>query len=506
VTAPPALRLEQVSKHFGAGRALDAVSLEVGAGTIHAVLGANGSGKSTLIKILGGYHTTEPGARISVWGQEIPLPVRHATAHGMALVHQDLGLLEDGTVLENVSISSSYGAGRGGWINWGRERRQVARLLAKQGTKLDLDRIVSTLEPAERTAVGIARAARQIGENKDGRHLLLLDEPTVALGPPDVEHLFSLMHEIADGGGAVVFVTHRLKEALTVSDAITVLRDGRVVAEHTGDGTDMPTLLRDMHGPGQAMLEDAHAARREMAPREECVLELDRLGGQVVHDLTAQLQHGEVVGLTGLAGMGQDEIPYILMGSARRLTGRIAVDGRHVEELTPAVARRMGLALVPANRQRQAIWRDGTLVENYTIASLEDYFEGGRLRLGRETARTRDAIRLFDVRPPRPLRRIGTLSGGNQQKLVLARALASEPKVLLLHEPFIGVDAAAREFMVATIDAAAAAGCCVMIFSLEYELLARVCDRVLVLSHGRLARSLAGSELTGDDIIAAAQA
>lgn len=501
----PALQLEGVSKTFGPIRALVDLDLEVGAGTIHSILGANGSGKSTLIKILAGYHEPDPGATIKVWGEAAD-SIRDPSEHGLAIVHQELGLLEEGTVLENIGISTGYGAGRLGRVNWRAERRRAAALLKRQGLDLDLELPISALEPADRTAVGICRAMRQIEESRFEHHVLLLDEPTVALGPDDVERLFALMREVTSSGGSVVFITHRLKEALAVSDRIAVLRDGRLVARYEGGEASGAQLLHDMHGPEQSTLENARAAREQAGVGDGGTVRIKGLRGRTLRSFDATWRAGEVIGVTGLAGMGQDEIPYLVMGAEAARGGSVEIDGVELSGHDPRTAGAAGIALVPANRQRQAIWTDATLIENFTIGRLGEYFRGGRLRYREEAEDVAAAVVRFDVRPPRPRARIGTLSGGNQQKLVLGRALTVKPKLLLLHEPFIGIDAAAREATVKMIDQAAAEGCCVAIFSLEYELIVRACDRIVVLSHGEVAAELRREQMSANEIIKAAQA
>jgi ribose transport system ATP-binding protein len=502
--AAPALALEGVSKQFESVRALDDVSLEVPAGTIHGVIGANGSGKSTLIKILSGYHHPEPGARISVRGGEQKSFI-HADEDGIAIVHQELGLLDDGTVLENVGISSRYGAGRWPLVHWRAERSRTRSILDGLGFAKALDEKVSTLEPAERTIVAIARALRQLEGEHVSAPLLLLDEPTVTLPPPDVERLFELARGIAQQGGSVILITHRLKEALAICDRVTILRDGRVVADAPTAGSSVAELVRAIH----AVEIEEITATTPPAPSTEAdaaaVLEARGVSGQTVQDVSLAFRPGEIVGVTGLAGMGQDELPYLLGGAVKPDEGEILSDGESRSGKGPRAAWEDGIALVPANRAGQAIWLEGTLTENFTVTRLSHYFRRARLQHRTEQADTRTAIDEFAVRTAGSEVSISSLSGGNQQKLVLARALASEPKVLLLHEPFIGIDAAARAAVLVTIQEAAATGCAVVIFSIEYELLAEVCSRVVVMSGGRIVEELPAGSLSETAIVNSAQ-
>ncbi|HEY1688278.1 MAG TPA: sugar ABC transporter ATP-binding protein [Solirubrobacteraceae bacterium] len=500
------LHLSGISKRFEAVLALDDVTLEVQAGSVHGVLGANGSGKSTLIKVLSGYHSPEPGAQMRVRGQEVTPPLQPSQL-GIAIVHQELGLLEDASVVENVGISSRYGAGRVPLVHWRSERRRTRRILERLGLSTRIEAPVSSLEPAERTIVGIARALRQIEDEQQQAPILLLDEPTVTLPPSDVERLFALMRDIAAGGGCVIFITHRLKEALEICDHATILRDGRVVASRPTAGSSVAELVRAMHdAPLEELTSEATQGAELAGAQTRPAIEARSLTGKTVKDVSFALRPGEVIGVTGLAGMGQDELPYLLAGTSKPAGGEVLLNGEQGKLSGSPWSE--GVALVPANRAQHAIWPSGTLSENYTVTRLRDYFRGGRLAHAAERRDTEAAIERFSVRARSADAEVASLSGGNQQKLVLARALASKPEVLLLHEPFIGIDAAARASVLKIIQHAAAEGCAVGLFSIEYELLANVCNRVLVMSNGRKVRELSADSpgsLVESEIVHAAQ-
>jgi ribose transport system ATP-binding protein len=490
----PALRLERISKRFGVTQALREVELEVGAGKIHGLLGANGSGKSTMIKILSGYHTPDGDSKVWLRGKEQSFPLDPVKA-GIAIVHQELGLLEEASILENVGVSSGYGSGRSGFVSWRRERELVRRILKRLGSDLEPGRQVSTLEPADRTIVGIARALRMIEAEQIEDPILLLDEPTVTLPPLEVERLFGVMREIAASGGSVIFITHRLREALEITDTISVLRDGRLVETRDRAGVAVRDLVEAMHGAAsEAIIEGEREHRDERSPGA-VVLEVRDLCGSNVTDLSFAVRAGEVVGVTGLAGMGQDAVPYLLIGATTPASGEVIVENEPRRRNSPRRSWNQGIALIPANRGEQAIWSEGTVAENYTIVGLPDYIRGGRLSRSKESRDAREAIDRFAIKAAGTGTQIKTLSGGNQQKIVIGRALRRDPKILLLHEPFVGIDAAARAEVLNIIDRAAADGCAVVLFSIEYELLASTCDRVLVMSHGAMV-----GEMTSDDL------
>jgi ribose transport system ATP-binding protein len=500
----PALRLEAISKRFGATQALRDVNLEVGAGKIHSFLGANGSGKSTLIKILSGYHTPDGDARVWVRGNEESFPLNPAKA-GIAIVHQELGLLAEGSILENVGVSSSYGAGRTGLVSWRGERDRAQRILKRLGSDLRVGQRVSSLEPADRTIVGIARALRLIEAEEIEDPILLLDEPTVTLPPPDVERLFAVMREIAASNGSVIFITHRLREALDASDTISVLRDGRLVETRDREGVEVRDLVEAMHGAASEAIVFGEREERERRTPGEVVLEVRDLCGGNVRDINFSVRRGEVVGVTGLAGMGQDVLPYLLNGAATADSGDVVIDDKPTRRgLTPKRSWNQGVALVPANRAEQAIWPEGTVTENYTIVGLPDFIRSGCLSRSTEARQAHEAIEAFSVRAAGVQVQMKTLSGGNQQKVVIGRALRRDPKILLLHEPFIGIDAAARAEVLTIIDQAAAKGCAVVLFSIEYELLTSSCDRVLVMSHGQVVSELAANDGLSETAIARA--
>jgi ribose transport system ATP-binding protein len=493
---PPWLRLRGWSKTFGVRGVLADVDLDLHAGRIHGLIGQNGSGKSTLIKILAGYHAPDAGAELTIGGAEIALPLApgEPTRHGISFVHQDLGLFDRATVLENVRLGAY--ATRPGWrVSWRRERRLVREALARFSVDVDSDATVSTLAPVDRAQVAIVRALETL-RGRDGG-LLVLDEPTPHLPRDGVERLFASLREVAAHGVAILFVTHRMDEIRELTDEVTVLRDGVVVARSATALVDNAALTRLVLG---FSLEELASAQTSPAS-EAAALEVRDLSGRRVDRVSFDLRAGEIVGLTGLLEMGWDEVPYLLF-DGRGTTGTIILDGREIPlaQLSPRRAIELGLALVPADRPRDSML-EATVRENLTMPTLRSYFLRGFLRQRRERTRALELLNAFDVRPREPEWPVTRLSGGNQQKVVVARWFETQPRILLLHEPTQGVDVGARREIYERLRSAAAAGLAVLLASAESEELAGLCDRVLVFRDGRIVSTLEGADVRYERII-----
>jgi ribose transport system ATP-binding protein len=499
VVTAAALQLHGVSKSFDGVRVLHDVDLEVMPGEIRGLLGQNGSGKSTLVKILAGYHKPEPGADAWLWGRRVSFPIERPRECGISIIHQDLGLVDTISVQENLGAGSRFGAGRFSPIRRAAERRVTRGLLAQVGLEVDPDDAVGELSPAERAMVAILRAVRQLDEQSTQQRLLVLDEPTVYLAGPEVERLLNTMKSLAEAGAAVVFISHQLNEVLAVADRVTVLRDGEVVATVTTDETSPAELASLMLGHD---LEAFYPARTDVSfetQAETSLLWIDRLAGKTVSDVSFAVVPGEIVGVTGLAGMGQDELPYLIVDVRSVRAGTVAVDGR-VVRLSPAKALSLGIVLIPGNRQRDGVWSQAAAWENVTLPYLGNYFQHGWLRRSQEKADTASLMKRFAVRPPVPERELRTFSGGNQQKVVLAKWLQASPRVVLMHEPTQGVDAGARMEILEVLKSIVAAGTAAVVFSTDYEQLAHICHRVLVLWNGTITTELRDHDVTENTI------
>jgi ribose transport system ATP-binding protein len=477
---------------------------------VHALLGQNGSGKSTLIKVLSGYHVADEGT-VSLRGEELqlPLPARELRRRGLAFVHQELGLVDTMSVLENLRVGR-FETGPGGRIRWRAERERTRALLRRFGLEVDPRALVGRLSGTQRAIVAIIRALddmrsvgleAELGEDAVPAGLLVLDEPTASLPQDDVRLLFEAMRRVTETGSSVLFVTHRLEEVLDVCDAVSVLRDGRHVATEPIEAVDEWRLIELILG---RELDALYPPVEHRAA--EPALEVDGLGGEVARDVSLTLRGGEIVGLTGLVGAGYDEVPYLVYGARRAAAGSVKVAGRVLEDPSPQRSQGRGVALLPGDRQRQAAVARATVKENVTLPVLRRYRRRGRLDHGRERREVRDVLERYRVRPADPDRRLATLSGGNQQKTLLARWIETAPRVLLLHEPTQGVDVGSRREIFELLEATVERGTAVLYASSEHEDLARLCDRVLVFRRGRVARELAGAALTKDSIAAACYA
>jgi ribose transport system ATP-binding protein len=489
----PALRIRSLSKAFAGTLALDRVDLEVHAGEVHALLGANGSGKSTLIKVLAGYHEPEAGATIEVNGRPLQLHSPRASADaGFRFIHQELGLIGALSIAENLELGGRY---PGGWWLSDRAERRLARdVLLGYGVDADPSAPVDSLRPPQRTLVAIARA---IESDLGAAGLLVLDEPTASLPPEEVQHLFSIIASLKARGVTIIYVTHRLTEVFEIAERVTVLRDGRRVASAPVADLNHDRLVELILG-GQ--LEAAvHTTRLRGA---DDVLDIEELAGGGVRVASLSLAAGEIVGLTGLMGSGYEELLGLIFGASRPDRAQIRIKGELMSgSPNPRRSVRSRIAYAPADRRRYGAIVDWTLRENLTLPAITGH---GRLRWlseRREAAEAQLWLDRLDVKPARPEQLFATLSGGNQQRLVLARWLRSGAQVFLLDEPTFGVDAGAKHAIYAELRAAAAAGAAILISSSDTEELCEIADRILLMGQGRICKEIAGS-ISPDELFA----
>ena len=487
----PALRLENVSKTFPGQRALDGVGIELRRGKVRALLGENGSGKSTLIKILAGYHQPDPGWSASADGA--PLELGSATAAsraGVRFIHQDLGLVADLDVIDNLALGGHYAGRR--WIGRRREVAAAESLLAQYGIEMSVSAPLRKLAPAEQTIVAIVRALR---DGLDGR-ILVLDEPTGSLSGPEVADLFRVVQTVRDRGGAVLYVTHRLHEIFEIADDVTVLRDGRQVADRPVEGLDEGQLAELLVGrPLSSVFPPLPN------PSDDLAFSATSIAGERIRSVSLSARKGEIVGVAGIIGSGREELPYLLFGARPWRAGRIRIGVRTFDAITVRKSIAAGVAFAPADRQRDSAIQALSVRENATLPSIPCRRWTGWVSKRREASEVRNWLVQLDVRPPDPERRLGSLSGGNQQRVVLARWLRCDPAVLLLEEPTRGVDIGAKAEIYRIIADAAGQGAGVIIFSSDAEELASVCDRVVVLRDGSVATELSGPALSEGAIV-----
>ncbi|HEX5713701.1 MAG TPA: sugar ABC transporter ATP-binding protein [Solirubrobacterales bacterium] len=493
--------MERASKSFNATQALDDVSLELGKGSVHALLGGNGSGKSTLVKLIAGVERADAGV-LEVRGRRHQLSAMTpalARAEGLHFVHQQTSVFPTLSVAENLAIGRGFETGRGGRIEWRRARARAAAVLERFQIEADPRQPLGELGPARQTMVAIARALQD--QDSDGEGVLLLDEPTASLPAPEVALLLAALRRYAAAGQAIVYVTHRLEEVFAVADRATLLRDGRVVGTVEPGALDHDSLAELMMGRSVAQIE-----RLRGRPEGAVVLAARGLAAGPLAPLDLELRAGEVVGAAGLIGSGRSALLGALFGARPLRSGQVWIDGARREVGSPAAAIAAGLAYVPQDRQRDAAFPELSVGENLSLSVVPDYWHRGVLNRRRER---RDALGLFDsfliaaASPEAPLR---TLSGGNQQKVVLARWLRRDPRVLLLDEPTQGVDVGARAEIYELVHGAVAAGATALVSSSDFEELARICDRVIVLRKGRVAGQLGAPELDAERLARLASA
>ncbi|GAA3567790.1 sugar ABC transporter ATP-binding protein [Amycolatopsis ultiminotia] len=481
-TVAPALAVTDVSKAFAGTQALLDVSFAVTAGRVHALLGGNGSGKSTLIKILAGVHRADPGGSVVVNGTSVAadrLTPGLAREIGLRFVHQNPGLIRDMTVVENVALTNGFSRTRYGGVAWGALRRRTRRLLDRFEIEADPNQQLSELRPADQTMVAVARA---LEDDQDGLSTLVLDEPTAALPRHEAAFLLEAMRRCASTGHTILFVSHRIDEVLAVSESVTVLRDGVEVLTREAEGLDEQQLVQAIVGRSPRAVYQVPPATSAL---EACV-EVEHLRGGPIHDVSFTARKGEVVGIAGLLGSGRSELLRMIYGAHPRESGDITIEGGPYQANDPSSALRNGVALVPEDRAADGAFLDMSVLENLSIGQLGKFREPLRFRHDLERAAAREDIEKFTVKTQSPSTPLASLSGGNQQKVLLARCLRSAPRVLLLDEPTQGIDVGARADIFAILSEHVARGLTVIIVSSDFEELARVTDRVLILRGGRI--------------------
>ncbi len=487
--ATPILRAEGLTKRYGDARVLDDVSLSIPAGEVHALLGENGAGKSTFIKIVAGVVTPDAGS-VTIAGA----PLRHGSPHaaqeaGVSTLFQELATVPGLTVAENVFLGRPVPA-RAGVVRWGALNDAARALFAGLGQEIDVTLDVERLSPVERTMTALARAL-----SLDAR-LLILDEPTAALTDAETRALFDAIGRLRARGVAILYVSHRLEEVLRIADRYTVLRNGRTVAAGPIAGTTAGDLVAAMAGrPVDAVFPAWTPAAGSV------VLRAEGLHGRRIRDVSLELRAGEVLGVAGLAGAGRSELLRILGGASRPRAGRILLDDRPFAPRSPGAALRAGVAIVPQERRSMALTPDSA-ERNLNQTTIDRHARARFVVVpGRERAHARGLWERFAVRGRGPDQAVLTLSGGNQQKVVLAKALAPGPRVLLLDEPTRGVDVMTKSQIFRLVRDAAGEGKAVLVVSSELPEILGLCDRILVLHEGRVAGRFAHGEASEEALL-----
>ncbi len=475
--AAPVLSLSGLRKVFPGVVALDAVDFEVRRGEVHALLGANGAGKSTLIKIVAGLYRADAG-EIRMAGEIVNIgDTQTARALGVSVIYQDLALVPHLSVAENLFLGHEWVTPLG-LVDWRRTHAEARRLLDRAGSDSPTGAKVSSLSIGQRQLVEIAKA---LGVEAK---LLILDEPTASLSQGESEKLFALVKRLAQSGVGIIYVSHRLEEIAPLVDRVTILRDGRSVGTYLAGELDRRKVVALITGHERASAPPAGAAGRVLG---EPLLELRRLGRpNEFADVSLTLRRGEILVLTGLVGAGRTELLETIFGARAVGAGEIRLRGDPVSLAGPRDAVGHGIALIPEDRRGQGLALVMSVFQNITLAALGRFLRHGWLDIGAELRHAGRMIRDLAVKTPGPFVAAGLLSGGNQQKIVLAKWLSTAADIFLLDEPTQGVDVGAKEEIYRLIRAIAAAGKGVLVVSSDLEEVLGIADRILAVRQGRI--------------------
>jgi ribose transport system ATP-binding protein len=490
--AAPILEFRGVTKRFGGATALDHVDFDLLPGEIHGLVGENGAGKSTLMKILSGVHTPDEGQMVLRGEAATFASPADAKARGIGMIYQELSSMPALTVAENVFLGSQPTT-RAGVIDWKRMRREAADHLAALGIDVDVAAPAKSLSLGGQQLVEIARVVFS------GASIIVLDEPTSALSAPEAERLFRVMAELKARGASLVFISHFLEDVLAVSDRVTVLKNARKVATLPNERLTKQQLIQLMIGHDADALAESYEGGVTLPPPLDArpVLEVAGLS-QTGHfsDVSFDVKPGEILGIFGNLGAGMTEMARVLFGRERATAGTVRLDGRPIAPKSTREAKRLGIAYLSENR-RATIFPRHEIYKNITLAHL-DRLTSGLVRPSRELAIAGDLVRRTGVRPPNPELAAGNLSGGNQQKVVLAKWLTVQPKVLILNEPTRGMDVGAKREVLGLIKALRAQDVAIVLISTEPETVLAEADRIVVMAKGQVTKTFSGERVSKD--------
>jgi len=472
----PLWDLREVSKEFPGVQALDNVSLTIYAGEIHALIGENGSGKSTLAKCIAGVHQPESGQLIHE-GEVVELfhPV-DAQAHGVATIYQEFSLVPTLSVAENIFLGKPLSKTRFGGIDWESMRKQTSTILDQLSIHIDPDAIVRNLSVAEQQLIEIAKAM-----SKDST-ILIMDEPTAALGLLETQRLQDLIRHLASQGKAILYISHRLDEVFQIADRISVLKDGRRVGTNPTDELEMNDVIKMMIG-----LDIGQHYPKEVNVTSELCLEVRNISTENgVNNVSFDVRIGEVFGLGGMVGAGRTEIAQAIFGLDELGEGEIILRGQQIHIKSPSMAIKYGIGLVPENRKDDGLFFNFNGAPNITLSRLDLILRGMFLNLGKEEQTGRKYINELNITPSALERSVQFLSGGNQQKIVIARWLFSQAKLLIFDEPTQGVDIGAKIEVYRVMNELTSQGIGVLLISSDYPELIAMSDRIAIIRDGRI--------------------
>lgn len=491
--------VESLVKRYPGVLAVDGATFTLPTDQIVGLVGKNGAGKSTVIKILAGAVQPDRG-KIRVDGRDVEIHgPRQAEALGFGFMHQELEQFPLMSVAENVTLGARMPRRAGAFVHWHRMYEQARELLEDLDPSIDPRRMIDHLSIAQKRVVMIARALLARAR------LLVLDEPTTSLTDEEIKHLHAVCRKVKERGGTVLYVSHRLEEILSLTDSVIVMRDGRVVMSGPTSQTDRTKLIAEITGAGSSHT----AAERRRArgigarPAGDVLLSVSNLSSEVVAPISFDLRAGEVLGVGGLVGAGRTELVRLIYGADPRRSGQVTVAGRPVDTSSPPKALNAGIVLLPEDRRYEGMVLDFTLRENVTLPSLAK-FSRGRLPFpsrARERRATRQMVEKLSIRSSGVEQPVRHLSGGNQQKVILAKWLERGAQVLIFDEPTAGIDVEAKEEIYQLIEGLAAEGKGIIFISSEFSEMVAVCHRVIVLREGRLVGGVEGDEVSERNII-----
>lgn len=488
----PILELKDIEKAFPGVKALDKASLNVYPGKVMALMGENGAGKSTLMKALTGIYHMDAG-EIRYQGEAVNFNgPRHSQEAGISIIHQELNLIPELTIAENIYLGREKTNSFGG-IKWSQMYKEADALLARLNVKHSSRSLLGELSLGEQQMVEIAKALSFKSQ------VIIMDEPTDALTDTETESLFKVINELREEGTGIVYISHRLKEIFEICDDITVLRDGKFIGQRAVADIDEDTMIEMMVGRRL----DEQYPRIDVKHGTTC-LEVKNLNGAGVKDVSFTLDRGEILGISGLMGAGRTELMKVIYGALKRESGDVVLDGKTINPLSPQDGLANGIAYISEDRKGDGLILGLSVKENMSICSLEQLSKGVQLRHYDEVTAVEDFIRLFNIKTPTRNQIIGNLSGGNQQKVAIAKGLMTRPKVLILDEPTRGVDVGAKKEIYQLINQFKSEGMSIILVSSEMPEVLGMSDRILVMHEGKISGEFMAEDADQEKLLACA--
>jgi len=488
------LEMKEIDKSFPGVKVLQNVQFSLNSGELHALMGENGAGKSTLMKILNGIYSKDNGTIIVKGKPEEITSTKVAEGLGISIIHQELNLIPYLSIMENIFLGREFKLGKTPFVNWKKMRSEAERYLKQLGMDLDPRTIVEELSVGQQQMVEIAKALSMQAD------ILVLDEPTAALTDREIEKLFEVIAALKAKGVGMIYISHRMEEIFQISDRITVLRDGKYIGTRKTKETDMDELVRMMVGRD---INDRFP-KIEITPGEERLRVEGISLGQKLRDISFSVRSGEILGLAGLMGAGRTEVAKVLFGVTPATQGKIFIDGKEATIRKPIDAIGAGIALVTEDRKHEGLILSLSIRENLSLPNLAKLSVSGFMKRSKESVLSEETIEKLHIRTPHAEQVVGALSGGNQQKVVIGKWLATKPKILILDEPTRGVDIGAKKEIYDLMNQLAKEGVAILMISSELPEVLGMSDRIIVMHEGRVTAELSREEATQERIMHAA--